>query len=58
MDQSAISEEDPGLQPLPKTHFLSAREHLALKIDRYSAIVFPTLFALFNIFYWYHYLVE
>ncbi|KAF7637381.1 hypothetical protein Mgra_00003126, partial [Meloidogyne graminicola] len=30
----------------------SQREQLALKIDRYSALLFPALFALFNVFYW------
>lgn len=58
MNQSGISEGDPAMPPSSKPYHRSPKEHLALKIDRYSAIVFPTLFALFNIFYWYHYLVE
>uniref|UniRef100_A0A1I8AYS3 Neur_chan_memb domain-containing protein n=1 Tax=Meloidogyne hapla TaxID=6305 RepID=A0A1I8AYS3_MELHA len=36
----------------------SKKEQLALKIDRYSALLFPALFALFNVFYWYHYMTE
>uniref|UniRef100_A0A5S6QTY1 Neurotransmitter-gated ion-channel ligand-binding domain-containing protein n=1 Tax=Trichuris muris TaxID=70415 RepID=A0A5S6QTY1_TRIMR len=31
-------------------------DQMALKIDRISCFVFPTLFVLFNIFYWFYYL--
>ncbi|VDK48480.1 unnamed protein product [Anisakis simplex] len=31
-------------------------EHLALQIDKLSSILFPSLFSVFNIAYWYHYL--
>src|SRR5262249_14509685 len=35
---------------------VNAKDQLALKIDKMSTIIFPTLFALFNIFYWSYYL--
>lgn len=55
--------EDQALPPLlipslSNLHSPTSHEHLALKIDKYSSIFFPALFALFNVFYWYHYLVE
>uniref|UniRef100_A0A9J2PV68 Neurotransmitter-gated ion-channel ligand-binding domain-containing protein n=1 Tax=Ascaris lumbricoides TaxID=6252 RepID=A0A9J2PV68_ASCLU len=33
-------------------------EHLALQIDKLSSILFPSLFSVFNIAYWYHYLSD
>uniref|UniRef100_A0A915MNG7 Neurotransmitter-gated ion-channel ligand-binding domain-containing protein n=2 Tax=Meloidogyne javanica TaxID=6303 RepID=A0A915MNG7_MELJA len=53
-------EEDGGNSLLNKNKILnrSRKEQLALKIDRYSALLFPALFALFNVFYWYHYMTE
>ncbi|KAI1708840.1 neurotransmitter-gated ion-channel ligand binding domain-containing protein [Ditylenchus destructor] len=58
MEQSMLSEPDPALPP-PKYPAVNRtrRENLALKIDKYSALFFPALFAMFNIFYWFHYLV-
>nr|CAD2177860.1 unnamed protein product [Meloidogyne enterolobii] len=53
-------EEDGGNSLLNKNKILnrSRKEQLALKIDRYSALLFPASFALFNVFYWYHYMTE
>uniref|UniRef100_A0A915DV41 Uncharacterized protein n=1 Tax=Ditylenchus dipsaci TaxID=166011 RepID=A0A915DV41_9BILA len=56
MDQSMMS-EDQALPPA-RPHYRTRRENFALKIDKYSALFFPALFAWFNIFYWFHYLVE
>ena len=65
MDASMLSADDQALPP-PKEPSTgrgsplnrSQREQLALRIDRYSALLFPALFALFNVFYWYHYMTE
>lgn len=32
------------------------REKMAQNIDKLSALLFPSLFSIFNIAYWYHYL--
>uniref|UniRef100_A0A1I7X6S0 Neur_chan_memb domain-containing protein n=1 Tax=Heterorhabditis bacteriophora TaxID=37862 RepID=A0A1I7X6S0_HETBA len=39
-----------------KTKVRQRRERLAKRIDTLSAILFPSLFSLFNIAYWSHYL--
>lgn len=58
----------PGKLPLPGDPLLPSvggtpvsnerrrKDLLALKIDRISSTMFPTLFVLFNIFYWWYYL--
>lgn len=58
MDTSMLS-EDPAIPPVQMPSAKRVRnDQLALKIDKYSSMLFPALFALFNVFYWYHYLVE
>ncbi|CAD5214386.1 unnamed protein product [Bursaphelenchus okinawaensis] len=58
MNTSMFS-EDPALPPISVPSAQRVRnDHLALKIDKYSSMLFPALFAMFNVFYWYHYLVE
>jgi hypothetical protein len=58
MEQSMMSAEDQALPPPKSSPLRSQRERFALTIDRYSALLFPALFALFNVFYWFHYLTE
>ncbi|CAD5219929.1 unnamed protein product [Bursaphelenchus xylophilus] len=57
---TSMYSEDPALPPpmSPPSAKRLRKATLALKIDKYSAMLFPALFALFNVFYWYHYLVE
>uniref|UniRef100_A0A914UYR2 Neurotransmitter-gated ion-channel transmembrane domain-containing protein n=1 Tax=Plectus sambesii TaxID=2011161 RepID=A0A914UYR2_9BILA len=50
---------DPLLPQAADTAIVTDRRRkdlLALKIDRISSTMFPTLFVLFNIFYWWYYL--
>jgi hypothetical protein len=50
---------DPLLPSVADVNAVSDRRRkdiLALKIDRVSSTMFPTLFVLFNIFYWWYYL--
>jgi len=65
MDSSMMSDgtggqmDDQALPPLgSSTVDRPRREQLALKIDKISFFLFPALFSLFNVFYWFHYLVE
>ncbi|KFD71178.1 hypothetical protein M514_04974 [Trichuris suis] len=58
---SGNAQEKMEEQPLPsetQPHRDTAydNDQMALKIDRLSCYVFPTLFVLFNIFYWAYYL--
>uniref|UniRef100_A0A7E4V0D7 Ligand-gated ion channel 50 n=1 Tax=Panagrellus redivivus TaxID=6233 RepID=A0A7E4V0D7_PANRE len=51
------SEPAPSAGPTsPATAALHRRERLAATIDKLSSIFFPSLFALFNVVYWYYYL--
>ncbi|KAI6176475.1 hypothetical protein M3Y97_00802000 [Aphelenchoides bicaudatus] len=58
MDYSMMTTSEDQAIPPPRKPVMTKHENIALRIDRYSAIFFPALFALFNIFYWYHYLVD
>ncbi|CAK5007087.1 unnamed protein product [Meloidogyne enterolobii] len=60
LKENIKEEDEDGGDSLNKNKILnrSRKEQLALKIDRYSALLFPALFALFNVFYWYHYMTE
>ncbi|KAI6235920.1 hypothetical protein M3Y95_00102500 [Aphelenchoides besseyi] len=56
MDYSMLTTSEDQAIPPPRASRKTKRENLALKIDRYSAMFFPALFAVFNIGYWFHYL--
>jgi cation transporter family protein len=52
---STMSGDDQAIPPPKPT---SKAESLALTIDFYSLMLFPALFTLFNIGYWFHYMVD
>ncbi|KAI6222353.1 hypothetical protein M3Y99_01507100 [Aphelenchoides fujianensis] len=59
MDASMwTTSEDQALPPPTKPEKKTKHQNLALKIDKYSIMLFPALFSLFNVGYWFHYLVE
>lgn len=58
---AATADERTPLMPAPppaKPPQRVRKDLMALKIDKASAFLFPTLFVLFNIFYWWYYLQE
>ncbi|VDN07332.1 unnamed protein product [Thelazia callipaeda] len=58
-ETAAVTE---SYSPIPSSSDLITlnrqREKVTLQIDKLSAILFPTLFSVFNIAYWYHYLKD
>lgn len=59
---SCLHKESTTVVPLSSSYdcisLSRQREQTTLHIDKLSAILFPTLFSMFNIAYWYHYLKD
>ncbi|VDK87347.1 unnamed protein product [Litomosoides sigmodontis] len=63
LKQEAIKSNAKSYASIPTSSFdpatlIKQREQATQYIDKLSAILFPTLFSVFNIAYWYHYLKD